>query len=62
MNNKIQKCLNSFYMKNKIIRGFLSPFVFVALIAFYSYILILTLVDYINGKEIDISFKIEDKA
>lgn len=49
-------------MKNKIIRGFLSPFVFVALTAFYSYVLIITLVDYINGKEIDISFKIEDKA
>lgn len=48
-------------MKNKIVRGFLSPFVFVALIAFYSYLLVLTIIDYVNGKDIEISFKLKSE-
>lgn len=48
-------------MKNKIIIGFLSPFVLVALTAFYLYLIILTIVDYVNGEEIDISSKLKSE-
>ena len=48
-------------MKNKIVRGFLSPFVFVALIAFYSYLLVLRIIDFVNGEDIKISFEIKSE-